>query len=249
VSTGLARATRAQVKAMARRVGVDLRRYPLPGSPADCRGRLLRHHDVDLVLDVGAAIGEYGRLLRDHGYQGRIVSCEPLATSFHLLATAAARDPRWEALELALGREAGWAELNVAGNGDSSSFLPMLDEHVDAAPESGYIGTREVQVTTVDAILAGHEAEHPFLKLDVQGFEHHVLAGARTSFDRLVGIQLEMSLVPLYDGQLLFRETYDLLVSAGFALQVVEPAFVDLDAGRVLQIDGVFFRPVTGGVS
>jgi FkbM family methyltransferase len=241
--SALARSARSTVKTLARRAGVDVRRYPLPGSPADCRGRLLRHHQVDLVLDVGAATGGYGRQLRDHGYQGRIVSCEPLAASFHLLDTAAAHDSRWEALELALGRETGSAVMNVASNGDSSSFLPMLDEHLDAAPESGYIGTNEVQVTTVDAILAEHEAEKPFLKLDVQGFEHHVLAGASRSLGRLVGIQLEMSLVPLYEGQLLFRETYDLMVSAGFALQVIEPAFIDIDAGRVLQIDGVFFRP------
>jgi hypothetical protein len=80
------------------------------------------------------------------------------------------------------------------------------------------------------------------LKIDTQGYEMAVLRGAEKMLPRLAGVQLELSLAPLYEGQTLYLELIDWLRARGFDLWSVIPGFVDPSSGRMLQFDGVFFR-------
>lgn len=58
-----------------RRLGIDVVRHRPAGHDLV---RLLHRYEIDLVLDVGAHRGDFGALLREAGYRGRIVSFEPL---------------------------------------------------------------------------------------------------------------------------------------------------------------------------
>jgi hypothetical protein len=86
------------------------------------------------------------------------------------------------------------------------------------------------------------DARAPFLKIDSQGFEWHVLDGARDILPRIKGILVELSLVPLYDGQHLWRDVIDRLEAEGFTLWAFKPVFSDYKQGRTLQLDGIFYR-------
>ena len=78
---------------------------------------------MTVVLDVGANAGQYGRELRTLGYRGRIVSFEPQPGPFAALEAASTADPAWTAVLLALGAEAGTAQMNVSALDVSSSTL------------------------------------------------------------------------------------------------------------------------------
>jgi hypothetical protein len=90
--------------------------------------------------------------------------------------------------------------------------------------------------------LAGEDVE--FIKIDVQGFESEVLKGAQHTLARAAGVHVELSFVPLYEGQSLFQDLWHHLSSLGFEPWAFFPAFTDNTTGRMLQIDGVFFRQV-----
>ncbi len=118
----------------------------------------------------------------------------------------------------------------------------MLPRHLDAAPDSRYVGETDVQVRRLDAIWDEivPPAADPFLKLDVQGLEGAVLDGARDRISDLSGIQLEVSLVPLYEGAMDLREALDRMAELDMGLVDVRQGFTDPRTFELLQIDCVF---------
>ncbi len=231
------RLTRVVLERLARR-GFVVRRH------LGARRRvLLARHGVDVVFDVGAAKGHYGQELRQFGYDGTIVSFEPLRAPYDELAAASADDPRWSVRRCALGRDTGRATINVASNSDSSSLLPMSTAHRAAAPQVDYVDTEEVAVERLDDVAGEWLPDDAtgFVKLDTQGFERDVLAGAERTLPRCAGLQLELSFVPLYDGGPLAPELLTLAYDLGFRLVGVDPGFAS-PAGEVLQAEGLLFR-------
>jgi FkbM family methyltransferase len=206
--------------------------------------RSLQAHGINTALDIGANTGQFGAALRRAGFGGRIVSLEPLQSAFDELSRHAAGDPGWTAQRNAVGATIGTLTMNIAANSVSSSPLPILDRHTDAAPGSAYVGTEQVAATTVDELVAAHAItpETTLLKIDVQGYEQAVLDGAQGTLSRFAAVRTEMSLVPLYGGQVLMPELISYLGARGFALWMFEPGFVEPATGRLLQADGVFFR-------
>jgi FkbM family methyltransferase len=226
------------------RLGVDVVGANHWNHPALRRMRLLRDHRVDVVFDVGANAGQYARELRELGFGGRIVSFEPLSQAFGKLEAAAARDPGWEAVRVAVGERAGVATIHVAGNSVSSSLLPMLPAHERHAAGSAYVGTEEVPMETMATLLERHArpGERVFLKVDTQGYERRVVESAGGALDRVVGLQLELSIVPLYESEELLPEMLLWLRGLGFTLVSLEPGYADFQSGQLLQVDGVLFR-------
>jgi FkbM family methyltransferase len=234
---------RAVVRTL-RRAGWDLHRHPGWFDFAHRRAVLLRARGVDLVLDVGANAGQYGEELREYGYGGEIVSMEPLREPYARLAARASGDPRWTALRTAAGSQPGELTINVAANSDSSSALAMLDRHLRAAPQSAYVGHEQAPVDRLDAIAAPYvaRAQQPYLKIDTQGFEWDVLDGATELLPRLAGVELELSLVALYEGQRTWLELVERMAAAGLRPVGLGHDFWDERTGETLQVDGIFVR-------
>ena len=227
------------------RAGWELKRFDPDTSQWAQLVKQLSVHEVNVVLDVGANLGQFARNLRDFGFQGKIISFEALQAVHTRLRDLARGDKQWVvAPRVAVGDRDGETTINISGNSVSSSVLPMLRAHVDAAPQSRYVTLEQVDLRRLDTIAGDYlsDGDRPFLKVDVQGFEYQVLQGATRLLDGLVGIQMEMSLVPLYDGERLFDPLLHDLKARGFELWSLAPAFVDPGTGRLLQLDGVFFR-------
>jgi FkbM family methyltransferase len=235
------------IKKLSRSLGIDLKRYNIQTSEAAKMQRLLAYHNIDLVFDVGANIGQYAKLLRELGYSGRIVSFEPLSSAYSQLKAVSEKDPLWEiAPQTAIGNQEGEIIINIAGNSQSSSALPMLDAHLESAPESAYSGSETVKLSRLDTLAKDYiksETKSIFLKIDVQGLEKQVLEGATAILPLVKGIKLELSLVPLYEGQVLFKEMIDIIEKLGYELYGIEPGFTAEKTGRMLQMDGIFFKP------
>lgn len=233
------------VRKSIRSAGWDVKRFDPLSSEATQLARQLAVHQIDVVFDVGANTGQFAERLRDAGFPGRIVSFEPSTAAHSTLSQHARRDAKWTiAPRMALGDHDGTITLNLAGNSASSSVLPMLPSHATAAPESRYIGSETVDLRTLDSVSTGFvtKTERIFLKLDVQGFEYQVLQGAEQFLNRVAGIQIELSLVPLYDGEHLFDPMLHDLEACGYELWSVVPGFVDPATSRLLQLDAIFFR-------
>jgi FkbM family methyltransferase len=214
-------------------------------SPDVSMGTLLREHGIDLIFDVGANTGQFARYVLDLGYQGRVVSFEPLPAAHTALLDASRSFPRWEVAErCCLGEREGVVEINVSENSISSSLLPISSDHVAISPEAGYVGVEKTPMRPLDAIAARYwqGSTAALLKIDVQGYEEQVLRGARETLQRVRGLQIELSLSPVYEGQTLFLPLLERITGQGFEPYRFIPTFMDPRNGRWLQVDGLFFR-------
>jgi FkbM family methyltransferase len=241
-SKGPAKVIKRTIKGLFRAVGLNISKLSNKHSDPPSA---LQHHKIELIYDIGANTGQYAMNARREGYNAQIVSFEPLPEAHAQLLINAKDDPHWIIHKrVALGASKGSAMINVSKNSYSSSILPMLSTHSSAAPESIYVAQVETEVATLDSIFNQYRTknEKTFLKIDTQGFETEVLKGAKESLPSITGVQLELSIVPLYEGQDLYRYFLDFFEQRGFVLWSILPAFGDSKTGQLLQFDAIFIR-------
>ncbi len=159
---------------------------------------LLSNYDISVIFDVGANTGQYAMRTRALGYQGKIVSFEPLSSVFRELSKNAKSDPLWTTLNFGCGHYDGEALINISEVSVFSSIvnqMPLLNQEY---PDSNYVGKEKIAVHKIDSIFNKYcgTGEKVFLKIDTQGFEKNVLEGAQSSLEHITGIQLELSFVP-----------------------------------------------------
>jgi FkbM family methyltransferase len=207
-------------------------------------GELANDLGIEWLLDVGANVGQFGTLMRRAGYRRHLVSFEPVGDSFAKLQAAASSDPLWSVEQRAVGDAPGRTTIHVSGNSVSSSVLPMGERHLELNAASAYTRDEEVEVTTVADLVAAHgiDPRRTFLKADVQGFETAVLDGAGDALADFAMLELELSLLELYEGQQLLPELVTRLTAAGFVLWTFFPAYIDKVNKRMWWADGLFVR-------
>lgn len=209
--------------------------------------RLFKLYDVDLVLDVGANVGQYRDFLRHHvGYTGWIASFEPAPDTFARLQASSRGDSRWKVFQTALGAEPGTATFNISVASTLSSFhAPDFSQSDHAASKRETVRQIEVAVDTVDQLLPrlleSLPARHPYLKMDTQGFDLEVLRGAEHSLPFLAGLQFEGSVIPLYQNMPPFTDMLAYLTDRGFALSDMFPVTKD-PALKLIEFDCVMVR-------
>lgn len=205
----------------------------------------LKKFNIDLVLDVGANVGQFASEIRHFGYPRMIVSFEPLSTAHSKLSLSAKQDPLWEIYpRCAIGDYNGEVEINISNYSVSSSILQISNLHIDAEPRSTYIGKEKVKILRLDSIdiPSFSSSKNPFLKIDTQGFEWQVLDGCGQLLQDFKGVLCELSLASLYEEQHLWKEVMERFNDNGFDLWAIQPGFTDPHTGQTLQINAIFFR-------
>ena len=218
------------------------------GAPPSFRLHLEQLFDrlgIDVVLDVGAHVGEYGSWLRAIGFEGRIVSFEPVPESFAALAERTARDAAWRALPYALGAQRERRTITLAGAATFSSFRPA-SPYALAEFGAERVGgpTMAVDVRTLDEIwdTVVDGGERVYLKLDTQGWDLDVLRGTAGRLERVLALQTEVALKPVYSGAPSYRESLAALEDLGFEISGLFPVGLDSQM-RLLEVDCVALRP------
>lgn len=223
------------------------RKLPRAASDEDRLQQLLARHGINLVIDVGANEGQYAERLRAAGYVSRIVSFEPGSQAHGVVSAAAADDPAWTvAPRMALGAADGTATLHLSRRSDMSSLKPMRDVTRETFPKAPMVAQETVEVRRLDhvfdTVVGARPEDRVYLKIDTQGSEAEILSGAGDVLRRIIGLQIEMSLVPLYEGEPGYLALLNQVHEMGFDLHFVVPGYFSRRLACQLQIDGVFFR-------
>lgn len=130
----------------------------------------------DLVFDVGANLGVYSEIFASLG--GRVVALEPNPDCVSHIRRSYP-SPMIDVVGTAVGSAAGVSTIRLAQRSDMSSMSPewitaiKRAQRIDDGVWSQQI---TVPVVTIDSLIQRFGVPH-FIKIDVEGFEEHVLAG------------------------------------------------------------------------
>lgn len=204
------------------------------------------------VVDVGAHHGQFALLALELFPQAQIISFEPLAGPRSRLQAVVGEESRITVLPLALGRRSGRQLMHVAARDDCSSLLPPIAIDSDLFRRTRAVASELVTVARLDEVFGPANIRPPaLLKIDVQGFEGEVLAGAGDLLAWFDAIYVEASFRELYGGQPLIHDLLPALSRHGFRLSGVDNVLYDA-SGQALQADFDFRRrlsrplPATG---
>jgi len=224
--------------------GYELTPLPVKSERLDIHlGRLFRILQINCVLDVGANRGQYGNFLRQMGYKGRIVSFEPVKDDFAVLRQCAAADPEWDVYRFALGDQDRITQMNVTSDSLFNSFLTPNEfikgqglrvDHVEKVQE------RRLD-TVWDEIIAPVREPKVYVKVDTQGYDRQVFEGGEKALTRILALQSEVSVKPVYDEMPYFLDAISALYERGFELTGLFPVARD-NVLRVVEFDCVMVR-------
>lgn len=221
-------------------LGYNLVKY----SPYQVYNMMLNYYKIDKVIDVGANEGQFAQFIRKSGFKGELHSFEPLNEAFEKISKLAIHDKNWNVHNYAIGNVCEFTEINVSENSVSSSILDMNSSHLEFAPQSRYTKKQKIEIKTLDSFCDRLQLNvgNIFLKIDTQGFEKNVLLGAENVLANINTIQLELSLVPLYNGEELYYEISKYLYDKGYKMVKMIPGIYDKSSRETLQFDGIFHR-------
>jgi FkbM family methyltransferase len=207
---------------------------------------ILRLLDINCVIDVGANVGQYATQLRRDGYDGRIVSFEPLPSLAKILSRKAERDPGWIVHDCALGDEEAEAEIH-ARRGTMSSLLPASEFGRKWHPRLREESKEQIRIRRLDGLfdeaVSGLVEPRVYLKLDTQGYDLQAFRGAGRRLTEVLGMQSEVSCVPIYDGMPRIFEQIAAYEQAGFAISGMFPVSFHARSARAVEFDVLMVRP------
>ena len=229
------------LKALRQRAGIEVVRARKNPNTMD----FIENRGINLVLDVGANTGQFGRSLRNRGYAGRIISFEPVKEAFTALENAARGDDLWTTLNLALGASSGVMAIHVSKNSQFSSFNDLTATATSFDPEAEFKASESVVVKTLDEAAPPRDpGSKILLKIDTQGYERAVLEGAKETLKRVSGVLLELPIINIYKDNWRFHEAVAYMIEAGFVLAQVHPVNIHSRAKDSATEFDCLFRPI-----
>lgn len=196
-----------------------------------------------VIFDVGAHVGETAARYRALFPRALIHSFEPYPPSCQRLAGAFQADPRVVPHNVAVAATTGMAKLRVNRASVTNSLLESDLRGSDYWGSDLLDTQQEIDVKTLalDDFCRDEHIKHvDVLKIDVQGAEYAVLAGAQRLLEghAVDLIYLEMIMAPSYVGQRKYHYYLTSLDALGYELfDLFNPGRRD---GRLIQSDGIF---------
>lgn len=205
---------------------------------------LLSKYSIKTVVDIGANEGQFAlKLIKKNKFKGKIISFEPVSSSFKQLLKNSQQSNNWEVVQSAVGDSVGQVPINISQNSVSSSLRKVNAHTIEAEAGTAIVNTEMVAINTLDNLLKAHQWQNDlWLKIDVQGFEREVLRGAPEILKQAKVVQIELAVIPSYEQSPYLEEIIATMRASGFLLYSIMNGFRNYKTGQMFEMEGFFIR-------
>lgn len=225
-----------QLKRFINIFGLDIMPLDFRNSVQNFLIQIIGDHDIKEIWDIGANTGQYGSMLRNIGYKGKIISFEAMPKETKILKRRSESDKYWTVFgPIAISSKKGTKKLFVTKDSVSSSLLkPLKSEVVD---------TIEVSTDKLEKYLkssSANKSHNKILKLDIQGSEIEAINSAGKYLSAFSFIQCEASITSLYQREKNYLDIISFMKKKGYRPVFFFPGVYD-DEKSIIQLE-IFFR-------
>ncbi len=191
------------------------------------------------VVDVGANAGQWCSMLLNCVTPEKLILIEPETKAFTELQKEFRDRPGVELHNVAAGNKCAAVKFFVTRDSTGASVLQPRDEMRELIGRNWTVESEiEVRMTTLDRLLAD-VPEISLLKIDVQGFEKAVIAGAAEILSRTKFLLIELNYMRQYVGGSWLGEIHEILTRdyPFFLANASQPLCLN---GRASMCDGLY---------
>ena len=234
------------IKSIINSFGLELSKKSKIENPFELQKKILGTAKRPLtIFDVGAHVGNISLKYNTLFPNSNIYSFEPFLESYSNLVTNTLVHKNIKPFNRGLGEYVGTSKFHSNIHEQTNSLLATHVEGNSNWGNKDILSTKEVldvSLTTVDQIVEEENIKKiDILKLDVQGAEYKVMAGAKKSMEKemISLIYTEIITIPTYENQKEFDEVLKMFRHYGFELFNIYNSG-HTEKGRLQYIDAVF---------
>jgi len=236
------------IKSLALELGNRVKQdvFGLPDAVSDFR-KLSKILKPDMILDIGAHVGEFAASIRKTNPDIPLILFEPTPTSITALHKRFNGDNLVQILPLAVSDKVGKEQFFLNNNEQTNSLLDNdLTNQKDFEDSTKHCETISIDTTTLDVWWEAQEKRLDaiiFIKADIQGAELKMIEGGAVCLRKSVAaIYTEVSIAPCYVNQGDLFSVHQRLTDLGFILFQVYRTRSNSE-GRALWADALWVKP------
>ena len=182
-----------------------------------------------MIIDVGAAQGEWATMASRIWPRARIFGIEPNARNMPLMEKLKHKSSQFDYWQGCLGPEA--RTVSYYENGNQTSLLDLRS------------GNARTSMVRLDDLIAQYGLPAPdFIKLDVQGYELEVLRGGATALRSVEAILVEVNFLKIFPSAPTVEEVIAFMSNHGLAVFDVMGIYRKPSDDALAQMDFFFIR-------
>ena len=197
---------------------------------------------IDLIIDVGAHRGEFAIDVLGENFEGKIISFEPQSKIYDVLLKNSSKFENWHVHErCGIGKKNKNLKLNIMNETTCSSFFVPTKNLLSIDPNSRIIKKEKTKIFSLNNLFSKNYKikKNTFLKIDTQGYDKYVLDGASKILKKLLYVQMELAIEPLYKNEINYESMIKYMKKRGFIIWKLGGVIENLK-GKSMSFDIIF---------
>ncbi len=197
---------------------------------------------IDLIIDVGAHKGEFAIETLKENFKGTIISFEPQPQIYKTLLENSRKYNNWHIHErCGIGKKNKNLNLNIMNESTCSSFFAPTKNLLTIDPNTKIVKKEKTKILSLNNLFLKNYKikKNTFLKIDTQGYDKFVLDGASKILKKILYVQMELAIEPLYKSEVNYERMIKYMKKRGFIIWNLGGVIENLK-GKSMSFDIIF---------